>query len=213
MSMMDLTVKSLSEAVEQMVPEVYVTIAKNSVVGLSPNQIAELLGVSQEEISNVFADQLYKDVRLLIAAEYAKESVESDFTWDAIEAKALQNLAKRVPHTHDTDQLLRIAAVANKAQRRHRDQGPKILDPSLGGARVPLTLTDRIVKKLGSGGIVVEETRERQVSIADGSAVNPNFNEIDRLLGVSARPSIPEKFSFKTHEPDFGIEDLEYDDS
>lgn len=210
MSMMDLTVESLSRSVEQEVPETYVIIAKNSVVGLSPNQIADLLGTTREEIDEVLADQLYKDVRLLIAVEYAKESVESDFTWDSIEGAALRNLAKRVPHTNDTDQLLRIAAVANKAQRRHRDQGPKVLDPSLGGARVALTLTDRIVKKLGSNGIVVEESRERQVSIADGTAVNPSFNEIDKLLGVSPRPNIPEKFSFKTHEPDFTIDDLEF---
>jgi hypothetical protein len=207
MSMMDLTVASLSKSVEQQVPELYVIIAKNSVVGLDAGQIADLLGVSRAEIEEVYGDELYKNVRLLIASEYAKESVEADFSWDGIETAALKKLVSRVPLTNDTDQLLRIAAVANKAQRRHRDMGPKVLDPQTAGARVALNLTDRIVRKLSSNGDILE-ARERRLSVTDGSATNPTFAEVDQLLGVSQKPHINTEYRVKTSGPDFTEEDL-----
>lgn len=209
MSMMDMTVDSLTKTIGEPVPEMYVIIAKNSVVGLDAIQIAELLGVTRAEIEEVLRDETYKSVRLLIASEYAKESLDADFSWDAIESASLKNLAKRVPHTQDTDQLLRIAAVANKAQRRHRDLGPKVLDPSIGGVRIPLVLTERIVRKLQANGDATE-TRERRLSLTDGSAGNPSFLEVDKMLGVTARQQIGDKVKIRTHEPDFGLEDLEY---
>lgn len=205
MSMMDLTSESLSKAVEQPVPDLYVVIAKNSVVGLDEQSIAEMLGVSLADLQAETSTQLYKDVRLLIASEYARESVDADLNWDSIEQSALKGLAKRVPVTHDTDQLLRIAAVANRAQRRVRPDNNKTLDPRLGGAKVSLQLTDRIVKKLQANGDTTI-VGERTVRLTDGSAANPTFQEVDQLLGVRAG-ALPK---VTTHGPDFGIDDLEY---
>lgn len=207
MSMMDLTTATLSKQVDQPVPEMYVIIAKNSVVGLDAGQIADLLGVARVEVEEVYADEVYKSVRLLIAAEYAKESVEADFSWDGIETEALKKLVKRIPLTNDTDQLLRIAAVANKAQRRHRDIGPKVLDPQTAGIRVALNLTDRIVRKLAANGDVLE-AREQRLSITDGSAANPSFAEVDALLGVSQKQRIHTEYRVKTSGPDFTEQDL-----
>lgn len=209
MSMMDMNPDSLSRQIGEPVPEMYVIIAKNSVVGIDEAGLCDLLGATKEEIAEVTADPVYKTIRLLIAAEHAKESVDADLNWDGIEGTALRALALRVKNTVDTDTLLRIAAVANKAVRRHRDNGPKILDPSIAGQRVGLSLTRRIYEKLENGTTrVAEETRS--ISVTDGSAVNPSFKEVDQLLQVSARPRLPANFATRTHEPDFTVEDLEY---
>lgn len=208
MSMLTMTAASLGQQIGQVVPDLYVTIAKNSIVGMDANQIADILGVTPQEIQDVQADQTYRDVRLLLAAEYAKTQIESDFTWDMIESAAVQGLAKRVPLERDTDTLLRIAAVANKAQRRNAVNNNKVLDPSQGGTRVALTLTSRITERLRNGRMEREETR--QISVVDGSAQNPKFEDIDQLLGVSRKPALPDKMGIRTHEPDFTLDDLEF---
>jgi hypothetical protein len=58
--------------------------------------------------------QDYKDIRLLVGAEQAKDRVERDFGWDGIETSALKKLGRRVDMETDTDTLLRIAAVSNQ---------------------------------------------------------------------------------------------------
>lgn len=209
MSIMTMNAESLGKQLEAVVPDLFVVIAKNHITGMEPSTIAELLGVTTDEIQEVQQDELYKNVRLLLASEYARSAVETDFSWDAIEEQALTNLAKRVIHEKDTDTLLRIAAVANKAQRRNSPMRDRVLDPALGGARIPLTLTSRIVKRLNAKGEQeVEETR--QISVSNGSAVNPSFEDIDSLLGVSKRPQVASMMKIQTREPDFAVDDMEF---
>lgn len=209
MSIMTMNADSLSATLETAVPEMYVIIAKNSVTGMSAEGIGDLLGVTTQEIQEIQTDEVYKNVRLLLASEYARSVVETDFTWDAIEEQALQNLAKRVPFEKDTDTLLRIAAVANKAQRRSSPMKDRVLDPALGGTRIALNLTSRIVKKLNANGSQsVEETR--QISVTDGTATNPSFEDIDALLNVTRRPQVASMMKIQTHEPDFDLDDLEF---
>ena len=208
MNMMTLNAESISKSVGEPVEELHVLIAKNDIAGLAAEQIAELFGVSKEEIDEIQALAIYRDIRLLLGAEHAKSLVETDFSWDALESIALKNLMQRAPMERDIETNLRIAALANKAQRRLAPQQNKILDPSQGAARVPLQLTSRIVKKLNNqtGEMSIEETK--QISISDGTAKNPTFEDIDKILGVSVRPKIPSKMAIHTHEPDFSIEDI-----
>ena len=205
MAISTMTAESLSKTLGQTVPEVYVLIAKNSVAGLDSSAIADLIGVTREEIDNVGTDQTYKDVRLLIAAEHASTQTEKDFTWDEIEAESLKKLAKRVPYENDTETLLKIAAVANKAQRRNH--GTNVLDPSKATGRVPLQLSRRIVERLGSDGSHEREVTQ-QISVIDGSAVNPKFEDIDAILGVTTRPPVPEMKSVTHTSDDFSVDDL-----
>jgi hypothetical protein len=207
MSISTMTAATLTEQIGEPVPDVYVLIAKNSVAGLDSTGIADVLGVTREEIEQVVQDQVYKSVRLLIASEYAKTQTEKDFTWDEIEHTALSNLAKRVPYEKDTESLLKIAAVANKAQRRNSNSS-RVLDPTLGSGRVALTLSRRITERLAADGSKsTEETQ--QISVLDGSAKNPTFETIDGLLGVTRKPQLPENMAVKTHTPDdFSVDDL-----
>lgn len=204
MSMKMLDADSLSVQLGKTIPEIFVVIAKNDIAGLPAQTIAEILGVTAEEVVQTQTDADYRDVRLLLGADQARMAVQTDSSWDAIENFALTGLVKRVPHEKDTETLLKIAAVANKAQRR-TIQKDQVLDPSQGAARVPLKLTRRIMERINSDGSR-EREETQQISLMNGTAKNPTFEEIDSLLGVSARPRTAEKL--RTPAVDFGLDDL-----
>lgn len=207
MSLMNVTADSLSQQVGQEVPDIYVVIAKHSVMGMESDGIQRVLGCPLEDIRDVENTELYKQVRLIVGALYASQTVDQALSWDAIEAQALQNLMKRVEHTSDTDQLLRIAAVANKAQRRQSTQD-RALEPGQAGRSV-ITLSQRLVTRITRG--VEETTEERQLSIRDGSMKNPTFDEVDSMLNVSNRPILPEAIEIRTATPDLSFDDLDSD--
>lgn len=184
-----LTVDSLKAILGREVEEIHLTIAKSSVLGLDPETIANTLGVAKEEIEGLMDTADYKDIRLLVGAEQAKERVERDFGWDGIEGAALKKLGRRVELEQDTDTLLRIAAVSNRATRRAAPPKESLLDPALAGARVPLTLTKRFTEKLNDTGKVIERVETHQISVLNGSAVNPSFSEVNSLLKGNVTPT------------------------
>lgn len=184
-----LTVDSLATILGREVEEIHLTIAKSSVLGLDPETIANTLGVAKEEINELMETQDYKDIRLLVGAEQAKERVERDFSWDGLESAALTKLGRRVQLESDTDTLLRIAAVSNRANRRAAPPKESVLDPAQAGARVPLTLTKRFTERLNSSGQTIERTETHQISVLNGSAVNPSFKEVNNLLQGNVTPT------------------------
>jgi hypothetical protein len=207
MSMMSSTPESLSRETGLEVTEIHVLVAKNSIAGIDSQGIAELLGVSKNDVDEIQAEEAYKSARLLLATDYSRQQLNKDFGWDDIESTALSNLAKRVHLERDTETLLRIAATANRAQRRVAVQNRDVLDPALGGNRVALNLTQRITERLAANGDRTRVT-EKQISVLDGSAKNPTFEDIDSLLGVSRKPMIPGNMKIQTHDADFGVDDL-----
>lgn len=176
-----LTVEGLKSILGREVDEIHLTIAKSNVLGLDADTIAATLGVERAEIDELMQQQDYKDIRLLVGAQEATARVERDSGWDGIESKAVTKLQRRVELENDTDTLLRIAAVANKAVRRVAPPKDHVLDPSQAGARVPLTLTRRYTEKLVAG-VVTERSQIQQISVLDGSAVNPSFKEVSQIL-------------------------------
>lgn len=208
MAMGDLNVESLTRILGKEVPEIHVVVAKNLTLGLDEEAVAQILGVSVEEIRELLTDDTYKEVRTLVGAEHAKTLSQKDMSWDEIESAALENLMPRVKNTKDTEVLLKIAAVANRAQRRTPSSQSGVLDPSQAGARVPLTLTRRFIERLNGAGQVSEREEVQQISVTNGTAVNPSFNDINALLNVQDHPAIPHKISFQTHDPDVTLEDL-----
>lgn len=204
---MNLTVQSLSEQLGRVVAEVEFIIAKNDVAGLPPEIIAKTLGVTTEEVQEIQKTQDYKDVRLLLGFEQAKLHVGKDTSWDSIESFALGKLQERLPSiNNDTDTLLKIAAIANKAERRNQQKGPQVLDPQQGVPRIPLQLTRRFVERVMTDG-TQEREETQQISLMNGTAINPTFKEIDAALGVSLRPQTLDA-QLIPKEGDFGIEDL-----
>jgi hypothetical protein len=212
-----LTVDSLKSILGREVEEIHLTVAKSSVLGLDPDTIANTLGVARDEIEELMESQDYKDIRLLVGAEQAKDRVERDLGWDGVENTAVRKLARRVELENDTDTLLRIAAVANRATRRTAPPKESLLDPSQAGARVPLTLTRRFTEKLNGSGQVLERTETQQISVLNGSAVNPTFKEVNSLLqgDVTQPPQAPrtnqayiEQVESADADEDFSLESL-----
>lgn len=199
-----LTVDSLTSILGRQVEEIHLTVAKSNVLGLDPETIAHTLGVERTEIDELMQSQDYKDVRLLVGAEFAKDRIERDSGWDGIENTALRKLARRTEMENDTDTLLRIAAVANRATRRTAPPKDNVLDPSQSGQRVPLTLTKRYTEKLNSTGQITERTETQQISVLNGSAVNPTFKEVSHILDAHKEPAprTAQEYVESTNEPE-----------
>jgi len=177
-----LTVDSLGMILGREVEEIHLTVAKSHALGLDPEIIAHTLGVAKAEIEELMETQDYKDIRLLVGAEQAKDRIDQTFGWDGLENTTLRKLQRRAELENDTDTLLRMAAVANRAVRRTAPPKESMLDPSLAGARVPLTLTRRFTQKLNETGKTIEMSETREISVLNGSAVNPTFQEVNQLL-------------------------------
>jgi len=185
------TIESLRRILDREVEEIHLTVAKANAMGLDLEVIANSVGIPHHEIAELMDSQDYKDVRLLVGSQMLTDRVERDGGWDGIENEALKKLARKTSLENDTDTLLRIAAVANRATRRTappKESGP--LDPSQAGTRVPLTLTRRYTEKLNGDGKLVERSETQQISVLDGSAVNPKFEDVKRLLGGGLRNAI-----------------------
>jgi hypothetical protein len=210
MSLMDITHESLARQLSREVPEVFVIIAKHSVLGMDEDTIREVIGCEKAELSDVLNDPLYREVRMIVGAAQAESVVDLTTGWDKLEQKSLSNLLKRVDVIRDEEVLLRIAAIANKAQRRHqagKDNG--VLDPNHGKA-ARINLTTRLVQQFTRPDGVQESRHiEKTLSITDGSAQNPSFDEVDELLHVSQTPALPRQIDIRTHMPDVSYEDLD----
>lgn len=205
------TKDSLEQILGREVEEIHLTVAKSLVLGLTVDIVAETLGVAKDEIHELIQTEEYKEVRLLVGAEHAKEKVERDSGWDGIESTALQRLAKRVDRETDSEMLLKIAAVANRATRRAAPPKEAVLDPSQAGHRVPLTLTRRYTEKLNGSGAVTERIQEQRISVLDGSAINPSFKEVSEILRPQAAPRTQEQVIDSRHlveEDSFSMEAL-----
>jgi hypothetical protein len=209
MSLLDITHESLSRQLDREVPEVYVIIAKHNVLGMDDDGIREIIGCSREELAEVLNDPLYREVRIFIGAAHGQEGVDQTTGWDKLEALALTNLKRRMElPSVDPEFALKVAAIANKASRRHtqgRDQG--VLDPSA-GRTAKISLTTRLVRSFNREGQETQ-TVEKQLSIHDGSMSNPSFDDVDTLLNVSATPALPRQLEVKTHTADVGFDDLD----
>ena len=210
MSLMDVTHESLTRQLEREVPEVYVIIAKHSVLGMDDEAIREVIGCEQSELSEVLNDPLYREVRLIIGGMHAQQGIDQTTGWDKLEQLALKNLVRRaeLPNV-DPEFMLRVAAIANKAQRRHQaGKEAGVLDGT--GRTAKISLTTRLVRSFNRSG---EETQtvEKQLSIADGSMGNPSFEELDGLLNVSNAPALPQHIEVRTATPEITLEELDAD--
>lgn len=206
MNMHDITASSLTKLLGTEVPDIYVVVAKHSVMGMDSEGIRGILNCELADIQEVESTETYKTVRAQIASAYAEQTVNQTTGWDAIEQTAIDGLMKRLPFEKDMGFLLRVAAVANKATRRVGREA-QVLDPSRTLGRTAITLTTRLVQRLNRGG---DEERiiEKTLSIHDGSMGNPSFDEVDDLLSVKNTPVLPERVRIQTRNADPTMDDL-----
>lgn len=205
MHLHEITSDSLTKMLGIEIPPVYVIVAKHSVMGMDAEGIRTILGAELAEVHEVESDETYKIVRGHVASAYAAMTADQSTGWDAIENIAMSQLLKRLPYEKDSEFLLRAAAVANKATRKH-SQDTGILDPGRANGRVSVTLTQRLVRHLQNGNESVVETRE--LSIKDGSMANPSFGEVDSLLSVKNIPTMPKGVEISTRNVDPDMDEL-----
>lgn len=184
-----LTQEGIKAALNRDIPEEILVVAKLHVNGMDEESIAQILGSTKDEVNELFQSQDFKDVRLLVGVEQARIRTGNDSTWDGIENTALEGLAKRVSLERDTETLLRIAAVANKAQRRLAAPQDHVLDPANAQTRVPLKLTKRFTEKLNGAGDVVERSETHEVSVINGTAKTPSFESINEIFAIRGAPA------------------------
>lgn len=215
MSLMDVTSESLSRQLDREVPEVYVIIAKHSVLGMDRQGIMEVIDCEESDLIEIENDGLYREVRNIIGALHMQVAVDQTTGWDKLESLALKNLIKRAemtgPHGADPEFMLKVAAVANKAARRAsagREHG--ILDPAA-GQTAKINLTTRLVRSFTRDGGTETQTIEKQLSISDGSMKNPSFGEVDDLLSVHGTPALPQRVEISTSTPDVSFDELDED--
>jgi hypothetical protein len=178
-----LTQDSIKAALNREIAEEILVVAKLHVNGMDADSIAQILGSTREEVDELFHTQDFKDVRLLVGVEQARLRTGNDSTWDGIENTALEGLSKRVHLERDTDTLLRIAAVANKAQRRLSQNQAHVLDPANAQTRVPLKLTKRFTEKINADGSM-ERSATQEVSVVNGTAKTPSFESINEIFTI-----------------------------
>lgn len=208
MSLMNITAESLTAELEQEIPEMYVVLAKHSAMGMSRESVADIIGTDVSEIEEIESTDLYKMIRMHIGAHVAASQAVRTHGWDSIEETAITKLAARLEYEKDSDFLLKVAAVANKAQRRGGNQ-MGVLDPSKAGVTA-VTLTQRMVQRL-QGSRVVEQTEERELSIQDGSMKRVTFAEVDELLSVKQSIAIPRAKEISTRQITPSLAELEAD--
>lgn len=196
MSLMNVNSQSLSRDLGVEVPEMMVVVAKHQVLGMDDESILQVLGASQAELDELTQDPLYKQIRVLVGAAQAQARVNQTAGWDGIEDLAVGRLLERLPFEKDSEFLLRVAAVANKATRRSQP-AQQVLNPQDQMGKVAVTLTRRIVEKLNATQAQTVRVEEQQLSITDGSMSRVTFDEVDDLLGVkqglSGRPQRPSR--------------------
>lgn len=205
MHLHEITAESLTKTLNVEVPDIFVIVAKHSVMGMDSVAIKQIIGCELADIEEVEATDLYKGIRALIAKSYNEQTLNQSSGWDAIEGMAIKNLIQRIPHERDTETLLRVAAVANKATRRH-DNDSRILDPGKSNGQTVITLTQRLVSRINKGHETTEETR--QLSISDGTMSNPSFSELDSLLAVNNQPVLPKRVAISTRNADPSMDEL-----
>lgn len=186
--MIDLSGPQLERKLGRVISEMELVIAKNIALGVSREQLCEILGngISVEQIADLQETPEFQELYGVIAQHLLELSSEASIGWDQLEAISIRNLMKEARVNRDPDFQLRLAAVANKAQRRH-NKGEQILEPGAAGTRVQISLSQRFIKKLNGE----TEITERRVDVTQMR--NPTLDQVTRALQVGAIESPPQE--------------------
>lgn len=189
----DITKEAAEVALELEIPDVYFSIARALTSGISPAGIAKVFNYQVEEVATLLAEPDFMRLKTWYAELLQRRSFDSDDNWDSLEGKAISNLGDIAKHNRDPDFNLKLASIANRAQRRHRAPTSTPLDPNNAGKTVNISFQKRFVKQLENG----YEAQEITVEVNGLSQFEPvDMVEVSELLGVS------DKINKKMDNPD-----------
>lgn len=126
-------------------------IANMQLAGMPVDAIAKVMCVTAPAISQITSRKDYKDVQLQIFESNFQKQREIDEGWDSLEHKAITGIQANMKWNADPEFALRVAAVANKAQRRgSANYGNEPLNANV-GQRVNISLSKIYVNQITVG--------------------------------------------------------------
>lgn len=208
------------EAVELDVPEpgiivvadakdraLYEQISNWMIYGLEPKSIAEALTLTLSRLEEIISEEAFETVYRSVKIQVAQQQMDTDNSWDSIEAIALENLKTSIQlRGTDPDLMLRVASMANKAQRRNRYADGPINQES--GTRVILRLSQQFTKRYtedsvkgveSKSGKEIEIVETREVSIDDARI--PTQTEIRDIFGMGKNERLIEDSDDIVNDP------------
>lgn len=131
-------------------------IASMTLAGVPDDQVLQVYPMKQEELAELRELDEYKEE----FAKLAEKQVSISQGWNELEEKSLFHLKSIMETRPDPDFALRVAAVANKAVRRHGDRASLAFESE---REVKLVMNQNFIKVIASGNQQLEEQREKIV--------------------------------------------------
>lgn len=158
-------------------------------------QMAAVFGVTEGRISQIVNSEEFKRQLAERKAEDYEKSKTLNEAWDRAEALALNNLLNNLSWNTDPQHSLRVAALANRAQRRGNVNQP--LDGRL-GTRAVINLRQTFIARVQQNNFdrerAVQELPQKDVNVMAPGDVEKNLldnqtNDEEELI-----PALPEDF-------------------
>lgn len=171
------TAQSLRDKLGLEFSDAEILLAKNMVLGFDDEDTAEQLGVTKAEVEEFTKTERFQQLLGFFRARHVESNANVDFNIDSIEETAWMAIAQRLKHDTSLDTNLRVAALANKADRRTRDNGRTLRPGSQ--SSVSIRLTSNIIQQMS--GTLAAPTRTKSLLI-EGEMSQPTKETISGLL-------------------------------
>lgn len=174
----------------------YIQIAHMIIAQVPQNQIAEAMGYADESrISQILQEPTYQAIENKLRLEKIEQTRAFNDSWDGAEAKALNLVHEYLETGADAEYALKVAVMANKAQKRGRNAGAI---PGQNGMRAAIGLPTHVVQNLQQNNfqLNIEKTEDK-----DGE----NVDDKPQQRINSVLPTQVEKILSKAVQPKEGI--------
>lgn len=121
-------------------------IARMAAFEVPAVQIARAMGLTEARISQITNSDEYKITLAEVSTQFFEQNQTLNDGWDTIEANSLNILMTNLKWRNDPEFALRVAAVANKANRRGSVSN-RMIDGQM-GARAVFHLTANFIDRL-----------------------------------------------------------------
>lgn len=150
-------------------------IAKFRYNGISDADIANVLHLTADEFSKLLESPEYKAISSEFQLETQEANIDIDADWDHVEREALGILKTTMEWNRDPETALKVAAIANKAQRRHR--GNNALHSADLGARKVINLHQFFVGQINNN----QNNRAQKITLNPTDAKHNSFASAERI--------------------------------
>jgi hypothetical protein len=149
--------------IDKAVKDKYERIANMLLAQVAETQIALAVNCSPARLSQIKESEEFKLVLSECAGSFFEKQRDLNEAWDEIETTALTNVLQMLNYNKDPEYLIRVAAMANRAQRRGVAPVNKPLDASNAvGRPVVINLNQTFVARL------------QNLSVVDGGLADEN---------------------------------------